>query len=126
MKGWKHFYSKIKSPRPPVTTSVLRAQQSDCSECVSSEDRMEENQTRYLPHCIIPPPSSHVPGNLDVREEQARPSNKRTFADLDGVDSRADSLVGFSAQPASGTAAVGEQYSYALAFEACLGRRQGV
>lgn len=61
----------------------------------------------------MPPPSRQVPGDLDVKEEEAWPSKKRTFADLDGedvVDSfRADSLVDFSAQPASGD--TGERHS---------------
>lgn len=101
------------SLRVPASRVVLRPQQSGWSECVYSGDRMEERQSPYLPHCVMASPSRQVPGDLDVKEEEARPAKKRTFADLDGehvVDSRADSLVGFSAQPASGN--TGERHSH--------------
>ena len=75
--------------------------------CVSAQDRIEERRSRYLPQLIMVSPSSHVPGDLGVKEAEAPPSKKRAFDDLDGEntivvrDCCADSLVHLARQPAS-------------------------
>lgn len=108
------FAFKICVPASLRASIVLRAQQqqAEWAECVSSEDRIEEHLSHDLPHCIMVSPSRQALEDLDAKEEEARPSKKRTFDDLDGasiLDSHADSLVEFTGQPAPASGITGER-----------------